>query len=91
MKLTREELETVINFNEIPNGQATIETPNGRLIKMIEKARAEYPEEVVYEGRTAEGFERYIIPKKWVKIRAPRKLTEEQREQMRARGFGLRS
>ena len=79
MKLTREELETVISFNELPDCMADIETPNGRMIRMLEKARAEYPDEVVYLGRSAEGFERYQVPKKWVKIRAPRKLTEEQR------------
>ena len=79
MKLTREELETVISFNELPDCMADIETPNGRMIRMLEKARAEYPDEVVYLGRSAEGFERYQVPKKWIKIRAPRKLTEEQR------------
>ena len=86
MKLTREELETVISFNELPDCMADIETPNGRMIRMLEKARAEYPDEVVYLGRSAEGFERYQVPKKWVKIRAPQKISEERKERMRELG-----
>jgi len=95
MKLTREELETVIKFNETSDCKADIETPNGHMISMIEKARAEYPDEVVYLGRTEEGFERYHIPQKWVRIRAPKKISEERREQLRElsrnHGFGAKS
>jgi hypothetical protein len=32
----------------------------------------------------------FSVPKKWVKIRSPRILSEEQKEQMRARMSGIR-
>lgn len=80
MKLTREEMETIITFNEI-DGAADIETFNSRIKRDIVKAAENYPQDVTVHDN-GDGSIRAILPKKRVKIRAPQKLTEERRAQM---------
>ena len=75
--MTREELETIVSFNETPE-LADIETPNATLKKKLAEYLKEYPEDMKFLGSSGE-FDRYLIPKKWVKIKPPRKMTEEQR------------
>lgn len=75
--MTREELETIVSFNETPE-LADIETPNATLKKKLAQYLEEYPDDMKFLGSQGE-FDRYLIPKKWVKIRPPRKMTEEQR------------
>lgn len=93
MKLTSEEKETIIVFNECDK-TAEIETFNKSLIKQIQKAREMYPEQVRIEAVDEEA---YVIelPKKWIKVRAPRIITDEQRailaERARVSGFGAKS
>lgn len=75
--MMREELETIISFNETPE-LADIETPNATLKKKLAEYMQEYPDDMKFLGSNNE-FDRYLIPKKWIKIRPPRKMTEEQR------------
>lgn len=93
MKLSSEEKETVIVFNEADK-TAQIETFNRSIVKQVQKAMALYPEEATIEAIDEESY-RITLPKKWIKIRAPRLITEEQRiilaERARLTGFGAKS
>lgn len=80
MKLSKEEMETVIIFNEADK-TAHIETYNGRLQRRIKELAAERPDECVIESEQ-DGVLNCVFPKKWVKINAPRILTEEEREKL---------
>lgn len=83
MRITREEQETICTFNELDKA-ADIETLNARLIRDIRRAAEAYPEDVqVTEG--ADGAVRAIFPKKRLKIRMPRVMTEEQRAEIAER------
>lgn len=75
--MTKEELETIINFNETPE-LADIETPNQTLKRKLAEYAKEYPDQVKFLGSVDE-FDRYLVPKKWIKVKPPRKMTEEQR------------
>ena len=82
MKLTAEKKETIISFNEADT-LADAEVFNARLMREIRKAAATYPDEItIKEG--ADGAYLVTFPKKWIKIRAPRILTDEEREKKAA-------
>ena len=77
MSLKNLEKETVIIFNE-EEDTANVETFNARLLGQLRKV--ESCEGVICEKKER-GYGAYIIPKKMVKIHAPRKspvLTDEQ-------------
>lgn len=82
MKLTKIELETQINFNEEEN-QASIETANRALIHRLDKLCEKRPEITVV--RETENFKTYNCPKKWVKVVAPRLLSEKKRSELSER------
>lgn len=77
--MTNAERETIIVFNEA-GGTADVETYSSRLIKIILKVAEERDEvtNLVYDEE--ERHLRCTLPKKWVKIRPGRILTEEQRQ-----------
>ena len=77
MKLTAEEKETIISFNEAEK-TADVEAFNSRTIREIRKAAEMYPDEVTIT-ENSDGSIRAIFPRKWVKIRAPRILSDAQR------------
>lgn len=84
MKLSLIEQETIFNFNE---GEKTagIYTFNRSLLKKLEALAEKYPEEVKLERTSWGGLAAdYIIPKSWIKINPPPKISEEQREARRA-------
>ena len=76
--MTRQEQETVINFNEA-DAEAVVYTHNGALTRKLERLLAERPEEVRRGKSYTDGGMEYIIPKRWVKVNASRILTEAQR------------
>lgn len=82
-KLTLQERETVILFNEA-DGTAAIETFNARILRQLRKVAGA-------EGVTVEddqpGYGAYIIPKGMIRIQAPpkRELTEEQKKELARR------
>lgn len=84
MGLTRAEMETIINFNEADD-KAEIYTYNGRLIRRLTEYAAQRPEECVLCQPDASGAHKFIFPKKWVKVNAPRILTDEEREKLSER------
>lgn len=77
MKLTAEEKETIISFNEAEK-TADVEAFNSRTIREIRKAAEMYPDEVTII-ENSDGSIRAVFPRKWVKIRAPRILSDAQR------------
>lgn len=77
---TLAERETIITFNET-NAPAEVFTYNPRLIRKLDaicKAREEAKllSEVSVGGAMQK---KYSVPKKWVKVSAPRQMSEEQR------------
>lgn len=78
MTLTNLEKETIICFNEA-EPTAEVFTYNGRMLRDLSKLAAERPDDAQHISDNGNGGSTYRVPKKWVKIRANRILTEEQR------------
>lgn len=84
MNLTNEEKETIIVYNE-KDRTASVFTYRASLQRQLDSLCVDRPEDVRKIKETAEGAKEYKIPKKWVKIRASRILSEEQRLEMSER------
>lgn len=81
------EKETVINFNNAEQN-ASCYTLNTHKRQMLLNLAEEYPDDVKIISKRDDMVE-ITFPKKWVKIRPPRKLTEEQRVNAVERGRAL--
>ena len=81
------EKETVINFNNAEQN-ASCYTLNTHKRQMLLNLVEEYPDDVKIISKRDDMVE-VTFPKKWVKIRPPRKLTEEQRVNAVERGRAL--
>ena len=82
---TLEEKETNIHFDET-NGLAWVETHNTALRNQLKKRSEEYPDQCILKTEdTARGYVRYYLPKRWIKISPPRKvtMTEERKQALR--------
>ncbi|MCC8065248.1 MAG: immunoglobulin [Clostridiales bacterium] len=79
MKLSKEEQETIICYNEAEQ-TASVYTHNRKLRNRLEQLAQERPDDCRLEqtGHSGEAVD-YIIPKSWVKINAGPRLTAEQR------------
>lgn len=87
--MTREEQETIINFNEA-EPTATIYTNNAALARKLD-ALADQRPKAAKRGRSfPDGGREYIIPKRWVKVNAGPILTEEERTRRRERAKATR-
>ena len=82
--MTSQERETIIVYNEMDKA-AEVFTYRGTLIRQLDALAKERPDEVTRERETAEGGVTFTVPKKWVKIRASRIMTDEQREELSRR------
>lgn len=79
MNLSLYEQETIVNFNEAEK-TAGIYTHNKALRRKLERLAQERPEDCRLEKASHDGQAvDYIIPKAWIKINPPRKLTPEQK------------
>lgn len=83
MNLTNFERETIMNFNEAED-TASVYTHSRALRRKLDKLSADRPEDcklfrTSHDGQAAE----FYVPKKWIKISPPRKMSEEQREKLR--------
>lgn len=76
MSLTKLETETVINFNDA-EGVAYISTRQRSMVTRMKKLGVE-------PNYSQADYDVYEVPKKWIKISPPRKLTEKQLEARRA-------
>lgn len=81
------EKETVINFNNAEQN-ASCYTLNTHKRQMLLNLAEEYPDDVKIISKRDDMVE-VTFPKKWVKIRPPRKLTKEQRVNAVERGRAL--
>ena len=81
------EKETVINFNNAEQN-ASCYTLNTHKRQMLLNLAEEYPDDVKIISKRDDMVE-VTFPKKWVKIRPPRTLTEEQRVNAVERGRAL--
>ena len=81
------EKETVINFNNAEQN-ASCYTLNTHKRQMLLNLAEEYPDDVKIISKRDDMVE-VTFPKKWVKIRPPRKLTDEQRVNAVERGRAL--
>lgn len=84
---TAYEKETIINFNNAEQN-ASCYTLNTHKRQMLLNLAEEYPDDVKIISKRDDMVE-VTFPKKWVKIRPPRKLTEEQRVNAMERGRAL--
>jgi len=82
---TASERETIIRFSDaddIANVESFNESMKRKLLKLVD----EYPESVQFvpnwEKRKKYGGVAVVMPKSWIKIRTPMKLTDEQRKVM---------
>jgi hypothetical protein len=80
-RLSAEERETIILFNEA-SSTAEIEAYGPAMRKRLAALSREYPKEVSLTKRGEEA-DSYTFPKRWLKIAAPRKITERQQEHLK--------
>lgn len=80
------ERETIINYN---NGEkvAQVYTCNEFLQKKLNKLCEEYSECMCINSD--EYSKTYIVPKKWIKVRPPKKLSEETKQQLSERARNM--
>lgn len=64
---------------------ATVTFPAGRFKTKIEKLAEEHPEDVTIRYRNKDGSIVATIPVRYIKISAPRQLTDEQKEDLAER------
>ena len=87
MNMTRYEMETIINYNQAEK-TASIYTCDRSLMRKLDKLCSE-SEEITVE-KEDEFSKTYILPKKWVKVRKTRQLSEEEREKLASRMRAIR-
>ena len=88
MRLSRQEQETIINFNA---GEqiATLYTRDPAVMRKVDALVIEYPDTFKCIGET-DIDKTYEMPKSVVTYRKPRRLTEEQRAAARKRARALK-
>lgn len=84
MALTNHERETIIIFNEADD-MATVDTCNRGWINKLDKLVSCNPK--IIGDRTDEYGKRYLLPKSWIKVRAPREISDEERAVLRQRAI----
>lgn len=82
MDLTKYEMETIYNYNQ-EEPLASCYTMDKALIRRLDALAEKHKEITVV--RVDEGVREYTFPKKWIKVRAPKELSDEQRENMAKR------
>ncbi len=89
MKLSRYEQETIINYNA-GEADATIYTRDKTVMRRLDKLAAAYPD--TYKLTEQDEISKtYLAPKGYISYRKPRKISEEQREQVRQRMIKINS
>lgn len=80
--MTGYEKETVINFNEAEK-TASVYTCNKRMIAKLDRLCEKFPEQFRLYRKFSDGAREYIVPKKYVSIKAPRpKLSDEEKAEL---------
>lgn len=86
-KLTKYEQETIFNYNQ-EEKTASCYTHDPSLIRKLDKLAEN--DEAIIVVREGDGWKEYNLPKKYLKVRPPRKLSDEQREEMANRMKSMR-
>lgn len=76
---SKEEKETYMNTTEADK-TATLYSNSRNWIDRMKRLAAEYPDQVTLEREDENGAS-FIFPKSWMKVRPPRQVSEEQRQQ----------
>lgn len=76
-----EERETTVNYTDADT-VATVMSYNAAMAARLKRLLAEHPDEVTLVWESEGGVE-VRVPKKWVRVSPPRKLSEEQLEAAR--------
>lgn len=87
-RLTRQEQETIVNYNQ-EDKTASCFTCDQSLIRKLDILCEKSSEIIV--TKIGDGCKEYSFPKRWVKIKMPRQLSDEQRQkaaERAARNFG---
>ena len=89
-KLNSIERETIITFNETPE-PAEVFTHNPAMIRRLDALHEEgEPVEVVrVESVNGVNLREYRVPKSWISVRRPRRVSEEQRKAMSERARNI--
>ena len=82
MDLTKYEMETIYNYNQ-EEPLVYCYTMDRALIRRLDVLAGKHKEITVV--RTGEGVREYTFHKKWIKVRTPKQLSDEQRENMAKR------
>ena len=88
MIISRQEQETIINFNAA-EPTATVYTRDKTVMRRLDALVIEHPEHYRLIGET-DIDKTYEMPKSFVSYRKPRRLSAEQREAARSRAKALR-
>lgn len=81
------ERETIINFNNAEKTASYYTLNYGKRQMLLELAK-EYPDDVKIIAQREDMVEA-TLPKSWIKVRPPRKMTEEERQKLVERGRAL--
>ena len=82
VKLTKREMETIILFNE-EDKEATCYTCNKSLARKLDDLSAQ--SSAITRVREDKHGRTYTFPKKWLRVKMPRVISEEERQKMRER------
>lgn len=89
--LTNEERETVICFNE-HDSTARVFTYNRKMLNYLREQASDPQSKCIALEDNLNGGLTFEVPKKWVKVRRTRQISEERRAELaalaRERGFG---
>ena len=88
-KLTKYEMETIVNYNAAEQ-TATVYTRDKSVMRKLDRLVADYPDSYKLLNQTAID-KTYSMPKSYVTYRKPRMISNEQREQARQRMAKLNS
>ena len=84
MDLTKCEMETTYNYNQ-EEPLASCYTMDKALIRRLDALAEKHKEITVV--RACEGAREYTFPKKWIKVKTPRQLSEEKRKELKNRAL----
>ena len=83
MKLSRYEQETIVNYNA-GEQTATLYTRDKAVMRKLDTLAADFPDTYKLTGQD-EVSKTYSLPKAYVSYRRPRKISDEQRLQVKNR------
>lgn len=82
-QLTKYEMETIINYND-DGKDADVYTCNKALMRKLDRLCERFPD--IYRLKRQDSCSKtYLLPKKFIAIRTPRILTQEQKQQYTSR------